>query len=124
MATEYVIRNTQNRPDRSGVVRPFLTRMFDGRQYPVVVTDAELEGVESLGELVPVPDGLETVPLRAKDTHDLLRALIAEQALTRRASQALLNEFKAAERQWFAPKPRALTRWERFKFWLRLKLTR
>jgi hypothetical protein len=31
MATEYVIRNTQNRPDRSGVVRPFLTRMFDGR---------------------------------------------------------------------------------------------
>jgi hypothetical protein len=44
MATEYVIRNTQNRPDRSGVVRPFLTRMFDGRQYAVVVTDAELEG--------------------------------------------------------------------------------
>jgi hypothetical protein len=30
-----------------------------------------LKEMESLGELVPVPDGLETVPLRVQRTHTI-----------------------------------------------------
>lgn len=66
--TEFVIRNTHKKPvvDRypnAGAILPYISRNVDGDDVPIRFTEEEVKGLDSLGESVPVPDGLRTTPL-------------------------------------------------------------
>lgn len=60
----FLVRNDEAKPDREGVVHPFLTRVVDGKVRPIAVVESDYESVFSAyGRKLPVEDAAEVATL-------------------------------------------------------------